>query len=118
MVTLNITTSPLLRNLAVNWILVEPSLTSPLPTHPGLRDHRPVHNNWVLPREQMELCLDSCICGYHVYNEIWTVVLGEVLITERELYNVVDRYAVAMKKYSGETVGQIPRKYQESAASL
>ena len=30
----------------------------------------------------MELRQDSCIRGYHVYNEIWTAVLGEVLITE------------------------------------
>ena len=34
------------------------------------------------------MCLDSCIRGYHVYNEIWTAVLGEVLITDRELHNV------------------------------
>ena len=58
----------------------------------------------------MELRQDSCIRGYHVYNEIWTAVLGEVLITERELHNVADRYAVAVKKHSGETVGHLPRK--------
>ena len=49
----------------------------------------------------MELHQDSCICGYHVYDEMWTVVLGEVLITERELLNMADRYAVAVKKHSG-----------------
>ena len=42
--------------------------------------------------------------------EIWTAVLGEVLITERELHNVADCYAVAVKKHSGETVGHLPRK--------
>ena len=54
--------------------------------------------------------MDSCVRGYHVYDEIWTAVLGEVLITERELHNVADRYAVAVKKHSGETVGHLPKK--------
>ena len=78
--------------------MVKPSLTSPLPTQrnkhcmkqSGLRDHSRgpwrqyntniVCDNWVLPCEQkagkrpMELRLDSCIHGYHIYNEIWTVV--------------------------------------------
>ena len=36
------------------------------------------------------------------------MVLGEVLITERELHNMADRYAVAVKKH-GETVGHLPR---------
>ena len=58
----------------------------------------------------MEIHQDSCIRGYHVYNEIWTAVLGEVLLTQRELHNVTDRYAVAVKKHSGETVGHLPRK--------
>ena len=54
--------------------------------------------------------MDSCVHGYHVYDEIWTAVLGEVLITERELHNVADRYAVTVKKHSGETVGHLPKK--------
>ena len=58
----------------------------------------------------MELRKDSCIRGYHVYNETWTVVLGEDLLTERELHNVADCYAIAVKKHSGETVGHLPRK--------
>ena len=39
--------------------------------------------------------MDSCIQGYHVYEEIWTAVFGE-LYTEREIGNVVDRYASAV----------------------
>ena len=58
----------------------------------------------------MELRQDSCVLGYHVYNEIWTAVLGEVLETEEELQNVTDRYAMAVKKHTGETVGHLPRK--------
>ena len=58
----------------------------------------------------MEFRMDSCVRGYHVYDEIWTAVLGEVLITERELHNVADCYAVAVKKHAGETVGHLPKK--------
>ena len=54
--------------------------------------------------------MDSCVHGYHVYNKIWTAVLGEVLITERELHKVADHYSVAVKKHSGETVGHLPKK--------
>ena len=53
------------------------------------------------------LHLNSSVHGYHVYNETWTAVFGEILCTERELHNVVDQYAVAVTKDSGETV---PRK--------
>ena len=53
--------------------------------------------------------MDSCIRGYHVYKEVWTAVFGE-LYTEREISNVIDCYAVAVKKDSGETVGHLPKK--------
>lgn len=50
-----------------------------------------------------------CIRGYHVYQQIWTSTIGEILSCEREPTNGVDRYAVAVKK---ETliVGHLPRK--------
>ena len=44
------------------------------------------------------------------YNIILTAVLEEVLLTERELHNMTDHYAMAVKKHSGETVGHLPRK--------
>ena len=46
----------------------------------------------------IELCVGSCIRGYHVYKEVWTADFGEELYTELELGNVVDRYTIAMKK--------------------
>ena len=58
----------------------------------------------------MELRVESCICGYHVYKEMWIAVFGEELYAERELGNVVDRYVIAVKKDSGETVGHLPKK--------
>jgi len=57
------------------------------------------------------LCLNSCVCGYHVYSEMWTAVFGEILCTERKLHNVVDRYVMAVTKDSGETVGYVTRKF-------
>ena len=54
----------------------------------------------------------SCVRGYHVYGEDWIAVLGEYLSCEREIGNVVNRYAVAiinLKKDSGETVGHVPK---------
>ena len=50
-----------------------------------------------------------CVCGYHVYKEVWAVAVGEVLICEREPDNASDRYAVAVKR-EGTIVGHLPRK--------
>ena len=38
--------------------------------------------------------------------------MGEQLLCEREPRNVVNRYAMAVKKDSGVTVGHLPRKIQ------
>ena len=58
----------------------------------------------------MEFILPSCVREYHVYGEDWIGVLGEELSCEREIGNVVNRYAVAVRKDSGETVGHMPKK--------
>ena len=49
---------------------------------------------------------ECCICGYHVYKEIWAAALGEQLVCEREPYNPSDRYAVAVVKntFKGQEV--------------
>lgn len=38
------------------------------------------------------------ICGYHCYKEIWTLVLDEVLQTQRKPRNVHDIYAVEVMR--------------------
>ena len=38
-----------------------------------------------------------CMCGHHVYKEIWEAAVGEVLNCERKAHNAHDRYAVAVK---------------------
>ena len=59
----------------------------------------------------MEFVVSSRIRGYHVYRTVWTAVLGEELLCERETGNVVDRYTVALKKPgSGVIVDHLPKK--------
>ena len=37
--------------------------------------------------------ISSCVRSYHIYKEIWTTTIGEILRCLREPINVVDRYA-------------------------
>ena len=38
---------------------------------------------------------ESRICGYHIYKDIWSSIVGE-LICERETLNSTDRYAITV----------------------
>ena len=58
----------------------------------------------------MEFCFQTCVHGYHVYGEHWTAFLGEQLICQREVGNVANQYAVAVKKDSSEAVEYVPKK--------
>ena len=51
--------------------------------------------------------VQSCIRGYHVYQNVWTLSVGQVLGCEREPQNREDPNAVATKA-SGIVVGYIP----------
>ena len=57
----------------------------------------------------VEYAMVGCVRGYHVYNEIWEAVVGERLISERELENQMDRNAVAIKN-DGKILGLEPKK--------
>ena len=48
--------------------------------------------------------IDSSVKGYHEYKDIWTPKIGKTLSTEREPGNLVDKYAVCVKK-NNEIVG-------------
>ena len=50
--------------------------------------------------------IDSFVKGYHEYKNIWTPKIGETLSTEREPGNLVDKYAVCVKK-NDEIVGHL-----------
>ena len=56
-----------------------------------------------------EAFLSFCICGYHVYNDIWMAILGEELECAREVGNTKDRYAVSILQGS-DIVGHLPQK--------
>ena len=57
----------------------------------------------------MEVSVESCVRGFHIYQDVWTPAVGEVLGCRRETTNTEDRYAVAVYK-SEEVVGHVPRK--------
>ena len=43
----------------------------------------------------------SKIRGYHIYQEIWTATVGEILECCREAGNLIDPYAVAVVRGTG-----------------
>ena len=51
--------------------------------------------------------VDSCVRGFHMYQDIWTPVTGEHLSCETEESNTFDPYAVAVRK-SANVTGHIP----------
>ena len=59
---------------------------------------------------EAEFETESCVRGYHIYQEHWSPVIGERLIVncEQEEGNAQDRYAVAIK-IGRDTVGHVPR---------
>ena len=59
--------------------------------------------------------VDSFVKGYHEYKSIWTPKIGEILSTERESGNLVDKYAVCVKK-ENEIVGHLPLEKDEKFA--
>ena len=60
--------------------------------------------------------IDSCVRGYHVYNDIWEASVDEELPCQCEDGNSADPCAVAIKR-SGVVVGHIPRR-MSSVCSL
>ena len=52
--------------------------------------------------------IEAMVRGYHVYQSIWTVVVGESLPCLRERGNPEDPYAVSVNK-DQEIVGHVPR---------
>ena len=60
----------------------------------------------------MEISTDTVIRGHHVYKEVWTPIIGEVLQYEKEKGNshdlYLDLYAVAVKKLDS-IVRHVPR---------
>ena len=53
--------------------------------------------------------VEAMVRGYHVYKDVWSAALGELLSCQREPTNTRDPFAVAVVR-SLVTVGHIPRK--------
>ena len=53
--------------------------------------------------------VDSCVCGYHVYKNIWPATIGETLRCQPEPGNIHDPYCVAVVTANNTTVGHVPR---------
>ena len=69
----------------------------------------------------IKLCeykLDSYVKGYHVYKDIWKPNIGDVLKTEREPRNPVDKYAVAVMQKKNLVVGHLKKGTSGKFAKL
>lgn len=58
--------------------------------------------------DEYEVFIEASVRGYHAYFNDVTVVIGEVLMCERELDNAYDKYAVAVSNEQGKVVGLVP----------
>ena len=59
--------------------------------------------------------VESMVCEYHVYCNIWSALLDKELVCAREPDNFNDPFAVAVV-HSEVTVGHIPRKISSMCA--
>ena len=75
-----------------------------------IKDFRVLHS---MERDlTREFFIDSKVHGHHVYQHIWTPIVGESLICAREEDNEHDRFAVAVVQSDGiadTIVGHLPR---------
>ena len=58
---------------------------------------------------ESELVEESIVRGHHIYKEVWSPVVGELLPVLQESNNVHDRRAVAVFR-DGNIGGHIPRE--------
>jgi len=52
----------------------------------------------------------SVVRGYHIYQNIWIAIIGEILSGEKEPQNTVDPYAAATLS-TGAVVGHVPQEF-------
>ena len=57
--------------------------------------------------DEYEVFIEASVRGYHAYFKDATVVIGEVLMCERELDNAYDKYAVAVNDEQGKFVRHV-----------
>ena len=52
---------------------------------------------------------ESCVRGFHVYKDIWSPEIGDMIACQPEFGNIHDPYAVSVVTSNGNTVGHVPR---------
>ena len=57
--------------------------------------------------------VESCVCGYHTYQDIRDIAVGEELLCKRELNNARDSYTVAVIK--DDHIVEVLRQYARIA---
>ena len=62
-----------------------------------------------------EATFNTCVRGYHIYQDEWTPVLDETLSCCRELANIHDHFAVKVMK-AGAIVGHLPKKISSTCS--
>ena len=61
------------------------------------------------------LTFASAVHGYHVYQDLFKLSIGENLVAKREFINPMDKHAVKVVKVD-ETVGHLPCKFSRIAS--
>ena len=62
------------------------------------------------PSEEAICIHYSVIRGHHIYKQIWTPNIGEVIRVDKEPGNVHDKHAVALLTPDGVVIGHVPRE--------
>ena len=59
----------------------------------------------------------SFATGHHTYKDIWSPIIGEMVLCERELNNQYDQHAVRLI-VDGRTVGHVPREISRACSYI
>ena len=57
---------------------------------------------------------NTTIRGYHVYNNIWTPRIRDILQCTWQEDNEYDAHAIAIKQEDGTVVGRVPREFSKT----
>ena len=63
----------------------------------------------------IELTVQTAVCSYHVYKDIWTPAISEVFVCGQEWDNDHDRHAVAVHGDGEDVLGDLPREISSVA---
>ena len=88
------------------------SLSASLPSQAIAAVNREVKSTKFISQSRVDMNTfetPCCVRGYHIYKDIWTAAVGEILFCVREPTNASDRYAVAVTRPALRCVYRIIR---------